>query len=82
MNNTTDDPSDPLNNPAFVIGLIFAMVTIGILLSILIVWLLEKRFGPGYTVKYKNGLPVGFNPGPADIQSSAASTTGSLTSVE
>ena len=83
MNNTTDDPSDPWNNPAFNIGMIFAMVTFGILLTILIVWLLEKRYGAGYTLRYRNGLPVGFKPGP-DTQSlasvaSTGSTTGSTT---
>ena len=72
MNNTTDDPSDPWNNKALGIGIIFAMVTFGILLTILIVWLLEKWFGYGFTVKYNGGLPVGFNRGPAHRQSSVA----------
>lgn len=88
MNNTTDDPSDPWNNPTFVIGMIFAMVTIGILLTILIVWLLEKRYGAGFTLERgRFGIPK-IKPGPFDDTQSLASaaststgyTTGSTTS--
>ena len=71
MNNTTDDPSDPWNNPAFNIGMIFAMVTFGILLTILIVWLLEKRYGAGFTLERGRFNWPTIKPGP-DTQSLAS----------
>ena len=85
MNNTTDDPSDPWNNPAFNIGMIFAMVTFGILLTILIVWLLEKRYGAGFTFERgRFGIPK-IKPGTrtesvtSTISASTGYTTGSTT---